>query len=121
MRTTNCDLQTLLLPHMKSSGQRLAATAQLDVLPPLREVAAAHGLIAKKTLGQNFLFDLNLIRRIAHAAGPLARTTIVEIGPGPGGLTRALLAEGALNLIAIERDARCIPALAAIESHYPGR
>ncbi len=106
---------------MKSSGQRPAATAQLDGLPPLREVVAAHGLIAKKALGQNFLFDLNLARRIARAAGPLALTAIVEIGPGPGGLTRALLAEGAQKLIAIERDARCIPALTEIEGRYPGR
>jgi len=106
---------------MQISRQRSTAAVQLDGLPPLREVAAAHGLIAKKTLGQNFLFDLNLTRRIARAAGPLAQATIVEIGPGPGGLTRALLAEGARKLIAIERDARCIPALAEIQSHYPGR
>jgi 16S rRNA (adenine1518-N6/adenine1519-N6)-dimethyltransferase len=121
MRTANSDLQILLQPDMESHRQRPTAAGQLDSLPPLREVAAAHGLIARKTLGQNFLFDLNLARRIARAAGPLARTTIVEIGPGPGGLTRALLAEGAQKLIAIERDARCIPALAAIESHYPDR
>jgi 16S rRNA (adenine1518-N6/adenine1519-N6)-dimethyltransferase len=121
MRTTNSDLQIPLQSETKSSGQRPAATVKLDGLPPLREVAAAHGLIAKKTLGQNFLFDLNLTCRIARAAGPLVRTTIVEIGPGPGGLTRALLAEGAQKLIAIERDTRCIPALAAIERHYPGR
>ncbi|HWX13856.1 MAG TPA: 16S rRNA (adenine(1518)-N(6)/adenine(1519)-N(6))-dimethyltransferase RsmA [Methylocella sp.] len=106
---------------MQISRQRSTAAVQLDGLPPLREVAAAHGLIAKKTLGQNFLFDLNLTRRIARAAGPLAQATIVEVGPGPGGLTRALLAEGARKLIAIERDTRCIPALAEIQSHYPGR
>jgi 16S rRNA (adenine1518-N6/adenine1519-N6)-dimethyltransferase len=92
-----------------------------DSLPPLREVVAAHGLDAKKNLGQNFLFDLNLTSRIARAAGPLADATIIEIGPGPGGLTRALLAEGAKRAVAIERDARCLPALAEIAAHYPGR
>ena len=90
-------------------------------LPPLREVVARHGLDARKALGQNFLFDLNLTARIARAAGPLAGATIVEVGPGPGGLTRALLAEGAGKVIAIERDARCLPALAEIAAHYPGR
>ena len=90
-------------------------------LPPLREVVARHGLDARKALGQNFLFDLNLTARIARAAGPLAGATIVETGPGPGGLTRALLAEGAEKVIAIERDARCLPALAEIAAHYPGR
>lgn len=90
-------------------------------LPPLRTVVAAHGLAAKKSLGQNFLFDLNLTARIARAAGPLAETTIVEIGPGPGGLTRALLKEGAAHVIAIERDSRCLAALAEIAAHYPGR
>jgi 16S rRNA (adenine1518-N6/adenine1519-N6)-dimethyltransferase len=94
---------------------------QLDRLPPLREVVAAHGLDAKKALGQNFLFDLNLTRRIARAAAPLDEATIVEIGPGPGGLTRALLAEGAAHVIAIERDERCLAALAEIAAHYPGR
>ena len=92
----------------------------IDALPPLREVVARHGLDAKKTLGQNFLFDLNLTSRIARAAGASPQTTIVEIGPGPGGLTRALLAQGA-RVIAIERDARCLPALAEIADHYPGR
>jgi len=92
-----------------------------DGLPPLREVIAAHGLSAQKALGQNFLFDLNLTRRIARAAMPLAGFTIVEIGPGPGGLTRALLAEGAENVIAVERDRRALPALAEIAAHYPGR
>ncbi len=92
-----------------------------DALPPLREVVAAYGLSAKKSLGQNFLFDLNLTGKIARAAGPLAPATIVEIGPGPGGLTRALLKEGAAHVIAVERDARCLKALAEIAAHYPGR
>jgi 16S rRNA (adenine1518-N6/adenine1519-N6)-dimethyltransferase len=92
-----------------------------DGLPPLREVIARHGLTAKKQLGQNFLLDLNLTGRIARAAGPLAGTTIIEVGPGPGGLTRALLAEGAGKVIAIERDARVLPALAEIAAAYPGR
>ena len=92
-----------------------------DNLPPLREVIAAHGLSAKKSLGQNFLFDLNLTRRIARAAGPLEDTTIYEVGPGPGGLTRALLAEGVGKVVAVERDERCIPALEEIADAYPGR
>jgi len=92
-----------------------------DALPPLREVVAAHGLAAKKSLGQNFLFDLNLTSRIARAAGPLDEATIVEIGAGPGGLTRALLAEGAGHVIAIERDPRCLAALAEVARHYPGQ
>ena len=82
---------------------------------------AAHNLRAEKKLGQNFLFDLNLTGRIARAAGPLTDATIVEIGPGPGGLTRALLAQGAGHVVAVERDARCIAALAELEAHYPGR
>jgi 16S rRNA (adenine1518-N6/adenine1519-N6)-dimethyltransferase len=90
-------------------------------LPPLREVIAAHGLVAKKSLGQNFLLDLNLTRRIARAAGPLENTTIYEVGPGPGGLTRALLAEGASRVIAIERDERCLAALKEIAEAFPGR
>ncbi len=92
----------------------------IDSLPPLREVVARHGLDARKTLGQNFLFDLNLTSRIARAAGPFDGLVVVEIGPGPGGLTRALLAQGA-HVVAIERDARCLPALAEIAAHYPGR
>ena len=92
-----------------------------DPLPPLREVIAAHGLTAKKSLGQNFLFDLNLTRRIARAAGPFDGATIYEVGPGPGGLTRALLAEGAAKIIAVERDARCLPALAEIAAAHPGQ
>jgi 16S rRNA (adenine1518-N6/adenine1519-N6)-dimethyltransferase len=93
----------------------------IDNLPPLREVIAAHGLQAKKQLGQNFLLDLNLTARIARVAGPLAGVTVIEIGPGPGGLTRALLAEGAQKVIAIERDDRALPALAQIGEAYPGR
>lgn len=92
-----------------------------DGLPPLREAIAKYGLGANKALGQNFLFDLNLTRRIARAAAPFAGFTIVEIGPGPGGLTRALLAEGAERIIAVERDERAIPALAEIASAYPGK
>src|ERR1700729_1484357 len=92
-----------------------------DGLPRLSEVVAAHGLNARKSLGQNFLFDLNLTRRIARAAGPLAGTVVVEVGSGPGGLTRALLREGAKKVIAIERDERCLAALAEISAHWPGR
>lgn len=92
-----------------------------DGLPPLREVISTHGLGAKKSLGQNFLFDLNLTRRIARSAAPLADCTVVEIGPGPGGLTRALLMEGATRVIAVERDERALPALAEIAAAYPGR
>jgi 16S rRNA (adenine1518-N6/adenine1519-N6)-dimethyltransferase len=92
----------------------------VDTLPPLRDVVARYGLDARKSLGQNFLFDLNLTARIARAAGPFDDTIIVEIGPGPGGLTRALLEQGA-RLIAVERDPRCLPALEEIAAHYPGR
>lgn len=92
-----------------------------DGLPPLRDVIARHSLSAKKNLGQNFLMDLNLTGRIARASGSLDGVTVVEIGPGPGGLTRALLAEGAERVIAIERDERCAPALDEIAAHYPGR
>jgi 16S rRNA (adenine1518-N6/adenine1519-N6)-dimethyltransferase len=93
----------------------------IDDLPPLREVIREHALSARKSLGQNFLLDLNLTARIARAAGPLADATIVEIGPGPGGLTRALLALGAAHVVAVEHDARAIPALEAIARRYPGR
>jgi len=92
-----------------------------DGLPPLREVIRDLGLTAKKSLGQNFLLDLNLTRKIARAAGPLEGTTVVEIGPGPGGLTRALLLEGATRVIAIERDERCLAALQDIGAAYPGQ
>jgi 16S rRNA (adenine1518-N6/adenine1519-N6)-dimethyltransferase len=93
----------------------------IDNLPPLRDIIARHGLQAQKALGQNFLFDLNLTSRIARSAGPLDDVTVLEVGPGPGGLTRALLAAGARKVIAIERDRRCIPALEEIAAHYPGR
>jgi 16S rRNA (adenine1518-N6/adenine1519-N6)-dimethyltransferase len=99
----------------------MSETSTRDALPPLRDVVRKHGLLAKKSLGQNFLFDLNLTRRIARAAGPLDNATIVEVGPGPGGLTRALLAEGARKVIAIERDERCLAALGEIAAIYPGR
>lgn len=92
-----------------------------DGLPPLREVIRDLGLSAKKSLGQNFLLDFNLTRRIARAAGPLEQATVVEVGPGPGGLTRALLLEGAARVVAIENDERCLPALGAISALYPGR
>jgi 16S rRNA (adenine1518-N6/adenine1519-N6)-dimethyltransferase len=93
----------------------------IDDLPPLRDVIRRHDLSPKKSLGQNFLLDLNLTARIARAAGPLDDITVIEIGPGPGGLTRALLAEGAERVIAIERDARALEALAEISDRYPGR
>lgn len=93
----------------------------IDGLPKLSEVIRAHGLDAKKSLGQNFLLDLNLTAKIARAAGPLADHVVIEIGPGPGGLTRALLAGGAGQVIAIERDTRCLGALEEIAAHYPGR
>lgn len=92
-----------------------------DGLPPLREVIDAHELRAKKSLGQNFLLDLNITRKIARACGDMANRTIVEVGPGPGGLTRALLLEGAARVVAVERDERCLPILDEIGAHYPGR
>ncbi|WP_312361495.1 16S rRNA (adenine(1518)-N(6)/adenine(1519)-N(6))-dimethyltransferase RsmA [Ensifer sp.] len=95
--------------------------AALDGLPPLRDVIQRHGLDAKKALGQNFLLDLNLTQKIARTAGPLEDVTVIEVGPGPGGLTRAILALGARKVVAIERDARCLPALAEIADHYPNR
>ena len=95
--------------------------ATLDGLPPLREVIRRHGLAAKKSLGQNFLLDLNLAVRIARAGGPLHGVTVFEVGPGPGGLTRALLAQGAERVIAIERDERAIAALHEIAAYYTDR
>jgi 16S rRNA (adenine1518-N6/adenine1519-N6)-dimethyltransferase len=95
--------------------------AQIDGLPPLRDVIATHELSAKKALGQNFLLDLNLTARIARSAGSLDTHDILEVGPGPGGLTRGLLASGARKVLAIEKDARCLPALAEIAQAYPGR
>src|SRR5215510_7850292 len=94
---------------------------EADKLPPLREVIAAHGLAAKKSLGQNFLFDLNLTRKIARAAGAEDGGIFYEVGPGPGGLTRALLSEGADKVIAVERDVRCLPALEEIARAWPGK
>lgn len=95
--------------------------ATIDGLPPLREVIQAHDLVAKKQLGQNFLLDLNLTAKIARLAGDLSACDVLEIGPGPGGLTRGLLAEGARRVLAVEKDPRCLPALAEIAAAYPGR
>ncbi|MFP4237893.1 MAG: 16S rRNA (adenine(1518)-N(6)/adenine(1519)-N(6))-dimethyltransferase RsmA [Rhodosalinus sp.] len=93
----------------------------LEDLPPLREVIARHGLSARKALGQNFILDLNLTRRIARAAGDLAASDVFEVGPGPGGLTRGLLLEGARRVLAVEKDARCLPALAEVAAAAQGR
>lgn len=93
----------------------------MDGLPPLREIIERHGLQAKKALGQNFLLDLNLTGKIARSAGDLSQCTVIEVGPGPGGLTRALLMNGARRVIAIERDERCLAALEEVSAHYPGR
>jgi 16S rRNA (adenine1518-N6/adenine1519-N6)-dimethyltransferase len=93
----------------------------IDDLPPLRSVIAAHGLSARKALGQNFLLDLNLTAKIARLAGDLHGADVLEVGPGPGGLTRGLLAEGARRVVAIEKDPRCLPVLADIAAAYPGR
>ncbi len=93
----------------------------IDALPPLRDVINTHGLVARKSLGQNFLLDLNLTAKIARQAGDLSVIDVLEIGPGPGGLTRGLLAEGARRVLAIEKDRRCLPALAEIAAAYPGR
>ena len=93
----------------------------LDDLPPLRDVIAQHGLSATKSLGQNFLLDLNLTAKIASQAGDMTACDVLEVGPGPGGLTRALLHAGARKVLEIEKDARCMPILADIALHYPGR
>jgi 16S rRNA (adenine1518-N6/adenine1519-N6)-dimethyltransferase len=93
----------------------------IDDLPPLRTVIATHDIAAKKSLGQNFLLDLNLTAKIARMAGDLTKADVLEVGPGPGGLTRGLLAEGARKVLAVEKDARCLPALAEIAARYPGR
>ena len=93
----------------------------IDNLPPLREVIRSHDLQARKSMGQNFLLDLNLTAKIARQAGDMTACDVLEIGPGPGGLTRGLLAEGARHVLAIEKDRRCLPALAEIEAAYPGR
>ncbi|MCB5410087.1 16S rRNA (adenine(1518)-N(6)/adenine(1519)-N(6))-dimethyltransferase RsmA [Pseudogemmobacter faecipullorum] len=95
--------------------------AAIDGLPPLREVIKNHDLVAKKQLGQNFLLDLNLTSKIARCAGDLSGADVLEIGPGPGGLTRGLLAEGARHVVAVEKDPRAIPALMEIAAAYPGR
>jgi 16S rRNA (adenine1518-N6/adenine1519-N6)-dimethyltransferase len=95
--------------------------ATIDGLPPLREVIATHDLVARRQLGQNFLLDLNLTAKIARLAGDLAGSDVLEVGPGPGGLTRGLLAEGARRVLVVEKDARCIPALQDIAAIYPGR
>lgn len=96
-------------------------TSPLDGLPPLRDVIARFGLDARKSLGQHFLLDLNLTRRIARSAGDLSQATVIEVGPGPGGLTRAILTEGAARVIAIERDRRCIEALQDLVALSSGR
>ena len=93
----------------------------LDGLPPLRDVIERHGLQAKRALGQNFLLDLNRTGKIARSAGDLTGATVIEVGPGPGGLTRALLSDGARRVVAIERDERCLAALAEVSAHYPDR
>ncbi|MEM8797798.1 MAG: 16S rRNA (adenine(1518)-N(6)/adenine(1519)-N(6))-dimethyltransferase RsmA [Pseudomonadota bacterium] len=95
--------------------------SRIDALPPLGDVLRNHGLVAKKSLGQNFLLDLNLTSKIARAAGELQGVHVVEIGPGPGGLTRAILANGADHITVIERDSRCLEALDQISDHYPDK
>jgi 16S rRNA (adenine1518-N6/adenine1519-N6)-dimethyltransferase len=104
---------------MADDGEGLRTS--IDGLPPLRVVIERHGLRAKKSLGQNFLLDLNLTGKVARAAGDLSQATVIEVGPGPGGLTRSLLMHGARRVIAIERDERCLAALAEVAAHYPDR
>ncbi len=104
-----------------SAAEAAPGPDPLAALPPLRAVIARYGLGARKSLGQHFLLDLNLTRRVARAAGPLTEGSVIEVGPGPGGLTRALLAEGAREVIAIEKDARCLDALNDLAAHCPGR
>jgi 16S rRNA (adenine1518-N6/adenine1519-N6)-dimethyltransferase len=99
----------------------LADRQRIDALPPLRDVIARHDLSARKTLGQHFLLDLNLTGRIARASGDLSEGTVIEVGPGPGGLTRALLAEGAAHVVAVERDRRCVAALQELAAAADGR
>lgn len=106
---------------LQARDATLADGSEAPDLPPLRDIIRRYGLSARRALGQNFLLDLNLTRRIARAAGDLSAATVIEIGPGPGGLTRALLQEGAGRVIAIERDARCIDALGELADAYPGR
>lgn len=108
-------------PPRGAAPPSLPPAPAADGLPPLRAVIAAHGLSARKALGQNFLLDLNLTDRIARAAGDLTAADVLEVGPGPGGLTRALLARGARRVVAVERDPRCLPALAEIAARWPGR
>jgi 16S rRNA (adenine1518-N6/adenine1519-N6)-dimethyltransferase len=97
------------------------ALGTIDGLPPLRDVIRTHELVAKKQLGQNFLLDLNLTAKIARLAGDLSACDVLEVGPGPGGLTRGLLAEGARRVVVVEKDPRCLPALEEIAQTYPGR
>ena len=106
---------------MPPSSQSPERATRGGELPPLRETIAKYGLGARKSLGQHFLLDLNLTRRIARAAAPLNQGTVIEIGPGPGGVTRGLLEEGAQRVIAIEKDSRCLEALQEVEAAYPGR
>jgi 16S rRNA (adenine1518-N6/adenine1519-N6)-dimethyltransferase len=109
------------MPDLSGQNPLESGVLAADGLPPLGSVVRSLGLSARKSLGQHFILDLNLTRRIARAAGPLDGRTVVEIGPGPGGLTRALLLEGAGRVIAVERDERCRPALEAIAARHPGR
>ncbi len=111
----------LVADRRLADGAGDGRVSAIDGLPPLRDVIAAHGLRAKKSLGQNFLLDLNLTARIARAAGDLSSADVLEVGPGPGGLTRGLLAEGARHVLAVEKDTRAMAALAEIAAFYPGR